>query len=112
MFIAGDTITATKIQVPARDEFGDPVEDGQFVETEIPGCLFAPGVGAEQGSRFGLNRVGDNQVEAHGILYAPAGTVVAPQDRIRLRGDEYEVLGYSLVWNNSGVEIALHRVTG
>jgi hypothetical protein len=111
MFVAGDLETVLLVSPPQRDSFGDPI-DGPDSSVEIPGCLFAPGDGSENGSRFGQGRVGDNQVETNAVLFAPAGTQVSPADRIVVRGETFEVLGQSLQWGGAGVEIGLHRVTG
>lgn len=111
MFVAGDTESAFVLSPPQRDPFGDPI-DGPTTSVEIPGCLFAPGDGSENGSRFGQGRVGDNQVEVNAVLFAPVGTQVMPSDRIEVRGKTYEVIGWPLDWGAIGVEISLHRVTG
>lgn len=101
---AGDAVTVTVIRPPARDAFGDPLP-GVPTEVEVPGCLFAPGPSVKI-------TAGANQVEADGTVYAPPGADVRPTDRLRVRGDVYEVAGKPQDWGSNGVVIAVRLVTG
>lgn len=104
MTAAGDTETVTVIVPPGRDRFGDPLS-GSGTETPVAGCLIAPGRSAE-------DTFGSHQVDTDLTVYAPAGTVVASTDRVRVRGLVYGVVGEAQVWGTSGVVVALRRVTG
>lgn len=104
MFGAGDTETVTVIRPPGRDPFGDPLP-GTAQESDVAGCLFAPGTSREPG-------FADNQVDTDGTIYAPAGTDIRATDRVRIRGDEYSVVGKPQVWGTSGVVTAVRLVTG
>lgn len=105
MFIAGDVETVTRLRPPPRDAFGDQV--GSVAELAVPGCLVAPGGSAEIGEGDG-----SRQVDTNATVYAPHGTQVASTDRLRVRGEVYEVVGAPQQWGTSGVVISLRRVTG
>lgn len=104
MLAAGDTETITRIRPAEKDGFGDPVP-GSGGELDLTGCLFAPGPSAEM-----LN--GANQVDVDGTVYTPPGADVLATDRLRIRGDEYEVVGRPRNWGKAGVEIVVKLVTG
>ncbi|MEU0078564.1 hypothetical protein ABZY58_11760 [Micromonospora tulbaghiae] len=105
MFASGDTETATLLPAPAKDKWGDPIP-GTDTPVDIPGCLFAPGPSAE-------NLNGANQTEADGTLYMPVGSpAITAADRLRVRGDVYEVIGKPRVWGNDGIEVVLRMTTG
>ena len=71
---------------PNNKYWGDVIP-GTDDPVDIPGCLFAPGPSAE-------NLNGANQTEADGTLYLPFGSPTpGPADRLRVRGDVYEVDG-------------------
>jgi hypothetical protein len=101
---AGDTETVQVIRPPGRDRFGDPLP-GAATEFDLPGCLFAPGPSREPG-------FATNMVDTDGTLYAPPASDVRATDRVRVRGDVYEVVGKPQVWGTSGVVVALREVTG
>lgn len=104
MTSAGNAETFFIVRPPGKDRFGDPLPGGP-IEIPLPGCLFAPGSSVE-------NLNGANQTEADGAVYAPAGTVVLATDKMRVRGDLYEVVGKPADWGASGVVIDLSLVTG
>lgn len=95
--------TVTVVRPGGRSPFGD--DTGTAVEFDVEGCLFAPGPSAEPG-------FANNQVETDGTIYAPAGVLVRPTDRIRVRGLLYSVVGEPMDWGRSGVVIVLRRQTG
>jgi hypothetical protein len=101
---AGDTETVTVIRPPGRNPYGDPLP-GSAVESDLPGCLFAPGPSREVAA-------GANQVDTDGTVYAPPAADVLATDRIRVRGEVYSVVGHPQDWGSSGVVIVLRRVTG
>lgn len=105
MFAAGDTETVTLLPAGLKDRWGDPIP-GSTNPIDVHGCLFAPGPSAE-------NLNGANQTEADGTVYMPAGSpAVTAADRVRVRGDVYEVIGKPRVWGYAGMEIVLRMVTG
>ncbi|MBQ1047856.1 hypothetical protein KBX50_05205 [Micromonospora sp. C51] len=97
-------MTITVIRPPGRDAFGDPLP-GTAIETLVPGCLFAPGPSTE-------NQIAAMQVDSDATIYAPPGVDVRPTDRIRVRGEVYEVAGKPQDWGRAGVVILLRQVTG
>ncbi len=104
--------TVTVIRKPKRDLFGDRTA-GADLQWEVPGWEFAPGPSQEMGAAGG-------QVETDATVYGPpvvdiARTVpegIKPTDIVRVRGDDYEVVGRIRDWGQSGSELALKRVTG
>jgi hypothetical protein len=102
--LAGKTETVTRVRPPAKDTFGDPLP-GTGSEVDVPGCLFAPGGSTE-------NLDGADQVVADATVYMPDGTDIRPTDRVRARGDLYDVVGKPRVWAGYGVEVPLRLVTG
>src|SRR5688500_588493 len=105
MFIAGDVETVTRLRPPPRDAFGDQV--GGVAELDVPGCLVAPGGSAEIGEGDG-----SRQVDTDATVYAPAGSAVVSNERMRVRGHVFEVVGTAQQWGFEGVVIDLRRVTG
>lgn len=101
---AGDTETVQVIRPPGRDRFGDPLPTAA-TEFDLPGCLFAPGPSVEPGFAA-------NTVDTDGTVYAPTGSDVRATDKIRIRGDVYQVVGKPQVWGTSGVVVAVRQVTG
>lgn len=96
--------TVTVIRPPGRDRFGDQAA-GAVVEFDVPGCLFAPGPSREMG-------FATNQVLTDGTVYGPPGMDVLATDRMRVRGDEYSVIGKPQVWGSSGTVVVLRLFTG
>ncbi len=80
---------------------------------DVPGWQCAPGPSREAGAGVG-------QVESDGTLYGPPVTAVnrivsggiQPTDKIRVRGDDYQVVGRVQDWGSSGSVVVLKRVTG
>lgn len=100
---AGETTNRVGAIVP---DWSDPAE------LAIPGCAVAPRDAEE-------DHGGGRQAVIIGFnVYAPAGTVVLPTDRLHIRGDDFEVDGEPGVWVNpwtgieAGVEIRTKRVEG
>lgn len=81
-------------------------------ELTITGCAVAPRDSTED------HNEGRQAVLIGFTVYAPAGTVVLPSDRLRIRGDDFEVDGEPGAWISpfsdveEGVEIGTRRVTG
>ncbi len=98
----GETITI--IHPLQRDEWGDPVA-GSGTEVEIEDCFFAPGATREI-------EVNANTVQADGTVYGPPDIEVGAHDRVRIRGEEYQVAGKPRLWLNAFVEIPVRLVSG
>lgn len=88
------------------DKFGDPVPGGEATEAGSSGWLVAPGSSTE------LNE-GQNSVDSDVDLYRMGGfdEDIRPTDRIRVRGQLYEVIGEPAVWR-LGTVIRLRKFTG
>ena len=105
--MAGDTETVTVVRLPARNRLGDRGA-GDTVTFDIVGCRFAPGPSTEVNYEA-------QQVRVDATIYAPPGepaSTVQADDRVRVRGDEYEVVGKPQDWGSAGVVIALRLRTG
>ena len=99
-----NTETVTVIRPPDLDQFGDPVP-GSSIEYDVGGCMFAPGSSDEGG-------VGTNQVVTDGAVYGPADMDDQHADRIRIRGDLYEVIGKPQRWGTFGTVAAVRLYNG
>lgn len=99
-----DTETITVVRPAGKDPFGDPLPDPD-VEFDVTGCLFAPGNSQEL-------LVGQNTVVADAAVYGPAGVDVKATDKVRVRGDLYDVFGQPQFWGSAGTVIPLKRATG
>lgn len=106
MFVAGDTETVWRLRPPAKDAFGDRVA-GATDELEISGCLFAPA-----GSTESAPGSFANTVDSPATVYTPPGIDVLPTDKLRIRGQLYEVLGEPQQWGFKGCVVNIRRVTG
>lgn len=108
----GETVTRLRAST-TEDRYGSQVLDWTDpAELDIDGCAVAP---LEADEDHGEGR----QAVIRGFnVYAPAGADVLPIDRLRIRGDDHEVIGEPGVWVNPftgatpGVEIRTRRVTG
>lgn len=106
------TETLTVVRPPGKDGFGNALP-GSPQTWDVAGWLFAPGPSRE-------DLAGAAQVETDGTVYGP--TVVdieavvpdgiKPSDRLRIRGDDYEVVGRVQDWGEEGTVILLKLVTG
>ena len=101
-----DTESVTVVRPPGKAKFGDPAA-GSPVESELAGALFAPGASSELNS-------GANSVDTDAALYLEGNTEtgVLPTDRIRVRGEMYEVVGKPAIWAGFGTVIQLRRFAG
>lgn len=101
-----NTEQVTIVRPPRKGKFGDPAP-GASVELPLDGVMFAPGASAE-------NNDGANSVDTDGAIYAQGNTDtgVLPTDRIRVRGEMYEVVGKPSIWAGFGTVIQLRRFTG
>lgn len=103
--MADSTETVTVVRPPGKDGFGDPLP-GTASEHNIDGCMFAPGKSDEAS-------LGANTVDSDGVLYIedPGADIVAT-DKVRIRGELYEVVGKPGVWAGEGTVAAVKLVTG
>ena len=96
----------TVVRPPAKAKFGDPAP-GAAIEIPLDGAMFAPGASTEVNG-------GANSVDTDATLFMQGNTDtgVLPTDRIRARGEMYEVVGKPAVWAGFGTVIQLRRFTG
>jgi hypothetical protein len=104
VFSAGDSETVVRIRPPGKDAYGDPVA-GAETELDVTGVLFAPAGSSEVTD-------GANQVRADGAIYAEPDTDVLATDKLRIRGQEYQVVGAPQQWGSTMTVIAVRRITG
>lgn len=101
----GETVTVVR---PAPlDKFGDPVPGETDTEFDSDGWMVAPGGSTEL-------RDGQNSVDSDMALYRtgpPGSEEILPKDRVRVRGQLYEVQGEPAVWR-LGTVINLSKFTG
>lgn len=102
----------TVVREPKRDTFGNKPAGG-VQSWVVEGWDFAPGRSEEY-------TAGANVVDTDGTLYGPAVSVIndvvpggiRPSDKIRVRGDDYQVVGRVQDWGADGSVILLRFVTG
>lgn len=99
-----DIETIFVVRPAARGRFGDP-QAGDPVEHAVPGCQFAPGPSAQGG-------VATNTVDADATVYCPPNIDVLPTDKVRARGELWNVDGKPQFWGSFGTVVQLRRVTG
>jgi hypothetical protein len=105
----GETVTLLRRVLAGQDSDGN--DEWSTVETDVAGCAVWPRGSSE------LVQGRDTVIVGLAILL-PAGTAVAASDRLRVRGDLYEVDGQPGSWQSpfsglsAGVQVALTRVTG
>jgi hypothetical protein len=100
-FPYGETVTvltaATKVDRYSNQ--GEPSWDLTPTEADIEGCGLEPRVVGEGGSAEPLLDA-RNAVTSGWTVYMPAGTAVNARNRIRVRGETYDVLGEPQVWKS------------
>lgn len=107
MRLGGHTVTV--VRPTGWDRHGDPLT-GDPDETEVTGCSVQPASTTE-------DLDGRDTVAGLWDLFTPAGVDIRATDRIRWRGELYEVDGAPQQWDDergSGhhLEVRLRRVTG
>ena len=90
------------------DDYGNDVEDWS-APTETTVTTIAPLEPRPQGETFQNDR---NAVVSGWTLYLPAGTVVSPQNRVRVRGKVYPVQGEPADWGEAGVVVQAFGTVG
>lgn len=107
----GETVTIVRPGPPTQDAYGNDVP-GPPTEIEVAGAAVAPRTSSED-----LNA--RDQVIVGLTVYLPPGTIVQPTDRMRVRGELYEVEGEPGTYLRSPftglagpVEVASTKVSG
>lgn len=108
------TETVTRLRATsATNRYNDAEPDWDTpAELDIDGCAVAPRDAEED------HEGGREAVIVGYTVYAPAGTSVLPSDRLRVRGEDQEVIGEPGQWISpwgdveEGVEILTRRVDG
>lgn len=96
------------------DEYGSPSSERDW--EAATGTVVRAVVAARSSSE--ADGAGRAAVIVGLTAYLPPGTAVTAHDRLRVRGDMYEVEGEPFEWRSpwsstaSGVEVALSRVSG
>ena len=105
----GETVTIIRRTLGAVDDYGNPT----FTTSQIslPGCLVAWGSTNEPVS------ADSTPIDSQMTLYAPAGTVIEPEDVFLIRGVEYVKDGQPQGWVSmlnvsKGVVLPLRRRDG
>lgn len=108
----GETVTVVRRGAQTgEDRYGKPIY-GPDQEIPVAGCMVAPRSSAEP------DEVGRGAVITGVTVYLPPGADVRPQDRLRIRGELFQVDGDAGDWSSGytawrpGVEVAAERVEG
>ena len=94
MFPFGETIQVLSAST-TTDRYSNTVENWA-----TPSEVEVDGVGVEPRPSSEDHRDARNAVTSGFTLYVPAGTAVTAKNRIRVRGDVYEVDGEPAEWRN------------
>ncbi|MEU3355272.1 hypothetical protein [Streptomyces sp. NPDC037389] len=111
-FPFGETITVLRASTPGRDIYGNDLPSSE--EHPVRGCVVAPV------SPGGSEEVtgGRDTVTASLNVYLPAGADVRPTDRLRIRGQAFDVHGAPAAYRSPftgrhvGVHLTARRATG
>ncbi|MFQ6194872.1 hypothetical protein [Streptomyces sp. NPDC000405] len=110
-FPFGETVTVLRAGATGRDIYGNDLP-GPAVEQLVRGCVIAPA-----GTPDEVTGGRDTVTEAL-TVYLPAGTDVRPTDRMRIRGEVFEVHGAvtahrsPFTGQGAGVHLTARRTTG
>lgn len=106
----GETVTILRAGTSTRDAHGNDVP-GTDTEIDVDRCAVWP-TGSDEQTQ-GQDQVGDRLT----VMF-PYGTTVLATDRVRARGETYQVVGRASSWSSPftttrvGVEVRLERITG
>lgn len=106
----GETVTILRPGAPTRDVHGNDAP-GADTEIDVEHCAVWP-TGSDEKIQA------QDQVGERWTVWFPFGTSVLATDRVRIRGEVYQVSGRASSWSSpftntrAGVEIRLERVTG
>lgn len=109
---AGESAELFKYLGAGEDAHGNLIDEWDEIPITLDGCAFDPGSSAEP------RRPGQDRVIVEPNLFAPYGTPAEPKDRIKVRGEIYQVEGEARDWRSPftgtayGTAIALRRVSG
>ena len=114
MFPHGETVTVLTAGYEEDPYSQDLVQSWEWTPTEVDvaGCAVEPRPSSEP------SQEARNATVSGFTLYMPAGTVIGPQNRVRVRGGTYEVLGEKAEWVSPftgwapGVVVQVQRVDG
>lgn len=87
-FAHGETVDILRSLPGGTDPYGDPIE-GTETEIPVPGCAVWTGATANTEQLL----PGREPVTADRAVSFPSGTVVYRTDRLRIRGQVYEIEG-------------------
>ncbi|MFI9237819.1 hypothetical protein [Streptomyces sp. NPDC053079] len=110
-FPFGEPVTVLRPGATGRDIYGNDLP-GPDAEQLVPGCVIAPA-----GPPGEVTDGRDTVTEALAV-YLPVGTDVRPTDRIRIRGEVFEVHGAVTIHRSpftgqgAGVHLTARRTTG
>lgn len=120
--MAGETVTRIRAGASTEnDRYGNPIP-GEPAETTLRGAFFAPG-GTQEPVEAGRTQepveAGRTAVITEPEIYFPGSWPdIQPDDRLRIRGDVYEVTGDPADWKSpwasglGGLAIRLRKVDG
>lgn len=117
MFSHGETITVIRDIPGGVDDYGDPIP-GITTETTYHGVAIAPRVGGPGTSSSEIDDRGRQGIVEGFTIYGPLDMDVTHTDRVRWRGDLFDVVGEPGPWRNpmsgrqAGVEVAIRRSQG
>lgn len=115
MFAHGETVVVLRgdtVDDPYSNEPATGLSWDSPAETPVAGCAVAPRYANE-----GLDPFRPGVIVGLAV-YMPAGTDVTARDRLRVRGEVYEVDGEPALWRNPftgwapGIEVAVKRLGG
>jgi len=109
-FPHGETVTIVTAAIDADPYSGDDATTGSEVEVA--------GVGVEPRPSGEPTQDARNAVVSGFTLYMPITTLIGPENRVRVRGEVYDVLGQPAVWRSPftgwepGVVVQCERTAG
>lgn len=103
-----ETVTRLRADTVTDPYSGEPVEDWD-TPSELPITTLAPAEPRPSGEPTQDAR---NAVVSGFTLYLPESSDVTAQDRMRVRGGVYRVLGDPAVWLGAGLVVQVARTEG
>lgn len=113
----GETVYVLQRTQTGADRYGTPVYDWPEPGVELRGCGVAPlEIGGQDAAE--PPDVARNAVVRQFTVYAPAGAPITAADRLKVRGEVYEVIGEPSDWRSPysrrrpGLVAKVRRVEG